>query len=159
MLGVDVVVIDPENEYKFLADAVGGSFFNISLSSDHHVNPFDLPQPREDERPDDVLRNNIINLVGLIRIMLGGLTPEEDAIIDQALTETYAAKDITLESDPNLWGKKEGLPFPIMSDLEEVLSTMEGAESLVRRLQKFTKGAYANFFNQPSNVDMKKHIS
>ena len=158
MLGVDVVVIDPENEYKFLADAVGGSFFNISLSSDHHVNPFDLPQPREDERPDDVLRNNIINLVGLIRIMLGGLTPEEDAIIDQALTETYAAKDITLESDPNLWGKKEGLPFPIMSDLEEVLSTMEGAESLVRRLQKFTKGAYANFFNQPSNVDMKKHI-
>jgi len=152
MLGVDIIVIDPENEYRFLSDAVGGSFFNISLASPHHINPFDLPTPREDERPEDVLRTNIINLVGLIRVILGGLTTEEDAIMDQALSETYSAKDITLESDPNLWGKKEGLPFPIMSDLEEVLSTMEGAESLVRRLHRFTKGVYANFFNQPSNV-------
>ncbi|MDD2732045.1 MAG: DUF87 domain-containing protein [Candidatus Pacebacteria bacterium] len=153
MLNVDVIVIDPENEYRFLSDAVGGSFFEISLSSDNHINPFDLPQPKEDEKPSDVLRSNIINMVGLIRIMLGGLTPEEDAIIDQAITETYAAKDITPESDPKLWGKKEGLEFPIMSDLEEVLSTMEGAESLVRRIQRFTKGVYSNFFNQPSNVD------
>jgi type IV secretory pathway VirB4 component len=152
MLGVDVIVIDPENEYRFLSDAVGGSFFNISLSSPHHVNPFDLPVPREDERPEDVLRSNIMNLVGLIRVMLGGLTAEEDAIIDQALTETYAAKDITAESDPTLWGKKEGLSFPIMSDLEEILSTMEGAESLVRRIQRFTKGVYSSFFNQPSNI-------
>jgi len=158
MLGVDVIVVDPENEYRFLVDAVGGSFFNISLSSPHHVNPFDLPTPREGELPEDVLRTNIVNLVGLIRVMLGGLTPEEDAIIDQALTETYAAKDITAESDPNLWGKKEGLSFPIMSDLEEVLSTMEGAESLVRRIQRFTKGVYSNFFNQPSNVDMSKRL-
>jgi len=117
MLGVDSIILDPENEYKFLADAVGGSFFNISLASSHHINPFDLPTPREDEKSEDVLRTNIINLVGLMRIMLGGLTPEEDGIMDQALTETYAAKDITLESDPKLWGKKEGLPFPIMSDL------------------------------------------
>jgi len=158
MLGVDVVIIDPENEYKFLADTVGGSFFNISLSSPHHVNPFDLPQPREGERLDDVLRTNVINLVGLFRVMFGGLSPEEDAIIDRALTETYAAKDITAESDPKLWGKEDGLPFPIMSDFEEVLSTMEGTESLVRRIQRFTKGAYANFFNQPSNVDMRKRL-
>ena len=158
MLGTDVVVIDPENEYRFLVDAVGGSFFNISLSSLNHVNPFDLPTPREEELPEDVLRTNIMNLVGLIRVMLGGLTPEEDAIMDQALTETYAAKDITAESDPALWGKKEGLPFPIMSDLEEVLSTMEGAESLVRRLQRFTKGVYSNFFNQPSNVNMNTRL-
>lgn len=158
MLGVDVVIIDPENEYRFLSDAVGGSFFNISLSSPHHVNPFDLPIPREDERPEDVLRNNIINLVGLIRIMLGGLTPEEDAIIDQALRETYAARDITPESDPESWGKKEGLDFPIMSDFEEILSTMEGAESLVRRIQRFTKGVYASFFNQPSNVSMDNRL-
>ncbi len=158
MLGVDIIVVDPENEYRFLVDAVGGSFFSISLSSPHHVNPFDLPIPREDERPEDVLRNNIINLVGLIRIMLGGLTPEEDAIIDQALSETYAAKDITLTSDPENWGKKEGLPFPIMSDLEEILSTMEGAESLVRRLQRFTKGVYSSFFNQPSNVSMNNRL-
>ncbi len=158
MLGVDGIIIDPENEYKFLAEAVGGSFFNISLASPHHINPFELPTPREDEKAEDVLRTNIINLVGLMRIMLGGLTPEEDGIMDRALTETYAAKDITMESDPKLWGKREGLPFPLMSDLEAVLSTMEGAESLVRRLQRFTKGVYAGFFNQPSNIDMKNRL-
>lgn len=158
MLGVDAIVIDPENEYKFLAEAVGGSFFNISLASEHHINPFDLPPPREDEKPEDVLRTNIVNLVGLMRVMLGGLSPEEDGIMDRALTETYAAKDITPESNPKLWGKKQGLSFPIMSDLEQVLLTMEGTESLVRRLQRFTKGVYSNFFNQPSNVDMENRL-
>ncbi|MFH1656267.1 MAG: DUF87 domain-containing protein [Candidatus Nealsonbacteria bacterium] len=158
MLGTDVIILDPENEYKFLSDAVGGSFFNISLASPHHLNPFDLPQPREDELVEDVLRTNIMNLVGLIRIMLGGLTPEEDAIIDSGLTETYAAKDITAKSDPKLWGKEDGLEFPIMSDFEEVLSTMEGAESLVRRLQRFTKGVYSSFFNQRTNIDVDKRM-
>ncbi len=158
MLGVDVVVVDPENEYRFLVDAVGGSFFDISLSSPNHINPFELPIPKEDERSEDVLRTNIVNLVGLIRLMLGGLTSEEDALMDRALTETYAAKDITPESNPALWGKAEGLPFPIMSDLEEVLLTMEGAESLVNRIQRFTKGVYANFFNQPSNINMDNRL-
>jgi type IV secretory pathway VirB4 component len=154
MLGVDVIVLDPENEYKTLAEAVGGSFFNISLSSPSHVNPFDLPIPREDEKPEDVLRSNIVNLVGLLRIMLGGLTPEEDAIMDQALTETYAARDITAQIDPSSWKKN----VPKMEDLESVLETMEGAESLVRRIRKFTKGTFANFFNQPSNISMKKPL-
>ncbi|MDO8470969.1 MAG: ATP-binding protein [bacterium] len=148
MTGVDVIVLDPENEYKPLAEAAGGSFFDISLSSENHVNPFDLPMPREDESADDVLRSNIINLVGLMRLMLGGLTPEEDAIMDRALTETYAAKDITATSSPATWNEKT----PLMSDLEQVLQTMEGADSLVRRLGKFTKGTYASFFNQTSNI-------
>jgi len=156
MLGVDVITIDPENEYKFLSEAVGGAFFNISLGSPYHINPFDLPPPREDEKPEDVLRTNIINLVGLMRIMLNGLTSEEDGIMDRALTETYAAKDITPDSDPRKWGKE--LPFPIMSDLESVLSTMEGAESLLKRLQKFTSGAYSQFFNQPSNINIKNRL-
>jgi len=135
-----------------LSDAVGGSFFNISLASPNHINPFDLPTPREDEKPEDVLRSNIINLVGLLRIMLGGLTPEEDAIIDRALTETYAAKDITPETDPSTWEER----IPLMSDLEAVLEGMEGAESLVRRVRKFTKGTFAQFFNQPTNISMEK---
>jgi len=154
MLGVNVIVVDPENEYEFLSDAVGGSFFSISLASPNHINPFDLPVPREDEKPEDVLRSNIINLVGLMRIMLGGLNPEEDAIMDRALTETYAARDITPESDPSTWKER----VPIMSDLEAVLETMEGAESLVRRLRKFTTGTYASFFNQPSNVSMENKL-
>jgi len=152
MFGTDVVVVDPENEYEGLAKAAGGSYFNMSLGSPHHINPFELPIPREDERPDDVLRSNIINLVGLMRLMLGGLSPEEDAIMDRALTETYASKDITVESD---FSKIEP---PLMSDLEQVLETMEGAEALVRRIRKFTKGTYADFFNQPSNVNMKNNL-
>jgi len=152
MLGVDVIVLDPENEYKTLAEAVGGSFFNISLASPNHINPFDLPIPREDEKPEDVLRSNIINLVGLLRIMLGGLTPEEDAILDRALSETYAAKDITPETDPSTWRER----IPLMEDLEAVLEGMEGTESLVRRIRKFTKGTFAQFFNQKTNISMEK---
>ncbi|GMX58879.1 MAG: hypothetical protein MCSN_5330 [Candidatus Microsyncoccus archaeolyticus] len=154
MLGTECIIIDPENEYKPLAEAVDGSFLKISLSSDIHINPFDLPEPREDETPEDTLRNNIINLVGLMRIMLNGMSPEEDAIMDRALMETYAAKDITPYSDPKKWKNN----IPILSDLESVLETMQGAEGLVERLRKFTQGTFATFFNQPSNVSMDKPL-
>ena len=154
MLGIDAIVIDPENEYKFLADAVGGKFYNISLNSENHINPFDLPLPLEDENPKDVLRSNTINLVGLIRLMLGGLTPEEDSIIDQAITETYAARDITSKTDPKLWKSR----IPLLADLESVLETMEGAESLVKRLRKFTKGVYSGFFNYHTNLTMENKM-
>jgi len=148
MFDTDVIVIDPEREY--LAEAVGGRYFNISLTSHHHINPFDLPMPREDESPADVLRSHIINLVGLFRIMLGGLTPEEDSVIDRAITETYASRDITPDSDFS-----KATP-PILSDLELVLANMEGGESLAQRLQKFTKGTWAGFINQPTNVDINQ---
>lgn len=156
MLDVDSIIIDPENEYRALAEAVGGSFFEISLASPNHINPFDLPQPKEDEKVEDVLRSNIINLVGLMRVMLGGLTPEEDGIMDKAITETYAAKDITEDSDPKKWDNE--LPFPLLTDLEDVLSTMEGGEKLVQRLQRFTKGVYSQFFNQQSNITMDNQL-
>ncbi len=152
MLDVEVIILDPENEYRTLTDAVDGSFFNMSLASPNHINPFDLPTPRKDEKPEDVLRSNVINLVGLLRIMLGGLSPEEDAIIDRALTETYAARDITPETDPSVWQDK----IPLMSDFEQVLEGMEGTEPLVRRIRKFTKGTFAQFFNQPTNISMEK---
>lgn len=148
MFDTEVIVIDPEREYEHLAEATGGKYFNISLNSEHHINPFDLPVPREDESPADVLRSNIINLVGLFRIMMGGLTPEEDAIIDRAITETYALKDITADSD------FKNVEPPLLSDFELVLAGMEGGESLVQRLTKYTKGTWAGFINQPSNVDI-----
>ncbi len=154
MLGVDGIVVDPENEFKTLAEATGGSFLNISLASTCHINAFDLPEPREDENPADVIRSNILNIVGLIRILLGGLTPEEDSIIDRALTEVYAAKDITPETDPSLWPER----IPLMQDLEAVLEGMDGTDSLVRRISKFTKGSYAEFFNQPTNVTMDRPL-
>ena len=154
MQGVDCIVIDPENEYKVLADSAGGSFLRISLTSQHHLNPFDLPLPGPDENPDDVLRSNIINLVGLLRIMLGGLSPEEDSIIDQALSETYAVRDITATSDPKTWQNN----IPLMSDFQEVLESMAGTESLVKRLKKYTKGTFADFFNQHTNISIDKNL-
>lgn len=150
MFDADVIVIDPEKEYEYMAQATGGRYFNISLNSDHHINPFELAAAREDEAPADILRSNIINLVGLFRIMLGGLTPEEDAIIDRAITETYALKDITGESDFS------GMEPPLLSDFELVLAGIEGSESLVQRLSKYTKGTWSGFLNQPSNVDINK---
>ena len=152
MQGVDVIIIDPENEYELLADGVGGSFFKISLSSPNHVNPFDLPMPGPDDSPEDILRSSIINLVGLLRIMLGGLTPEEDSVLDEALTETYAIRDITADTDPKTWQNN----IPLMSDFEEVLESMTGTESLVKRIKKFTKGTFADFFNQQSNISIDK---
>lgn len=150
MFDVDVIVIDPEREYEYLAESVGGRYFNISLSSDHHINPFDLPIPREDETNEDVLRSNVINLVGLFRLMLGGLTPVEDSLVDRAISETYAIKDITPESDFS------NIEPPLLSDFEMVLGGMEGTESILQRLAKYTKGSWSTFLNRPSNVDINK---
>ncbi|MFH0906850.1 MAG: DUF87 domain-containing protein [bacterium] len=152
MQDTEVIIVDPEKEYQYLSETVDGSFIDISLTSPNHLNPFDLPMPAPDEKPGDILKGNIINLVGLLRIMLGGLTPEEDAIIDKAITETYAARDITTESD---FSK---ITPPLMQDLYTVLKGMTNTESLVNRLEKFVSGSYSGFFNQPTNVELNKKL-
>lgn len=152
MFDTEVIIIDPEREYEYLAESVGGRYFDISLTSEHHINPFDLPAPTEDESPSEVLRSNIVNLVGLFRVMLGGLTPEEDAIIDQAITETYALKDISGDVD---FTKLEP---PLLSDFEMVLTGIGGSGDLLARLAKYTKGTWSGFINQPSNVDINKKL-
>lgn len=150
MFGTEVIVIDPEREYEYLAEATGGRFFNISLSSTHHINPFDLPVPQEDENPEDVLRSHIIELIGLFRLMLGGLSPEEETIVDQAINETYALKDIAGNVD---FGNLEP---PLLSDFEMVLAGMEGSSSLISRLQKYTGGTWSGFMNKATNVDINQ---
>src|ERR1035437_2435519 len=152
MFDTDVIVIDPEREYEYMAEAVGGRYFKISLNSEHHINPFEIPPKAEDESGASVLRSNIINLVGLFRIMLGGLTAEEDAVIDRAVTETYALKDISSERDFS------GQEPPILSDFETILAGMEGTESLVERLSKYTRGTWSGFMNQPTNVDINQQF-
>ena len=152
MFDTEVIVIDPEREFEYLAEAVGGRYFNISLTSEHHINPFDLPAPREDESRANVLRSHIVSLVGLFRLMLGGLSPEEDALIDKAITETYALKDISPESN------FEDIEPPILSDFELVLAGLEGSDSLVQRLVKFTTGTWSGFLNKASNVDISQNI-
>ncbi len=152
MFDTEVLIIDPEREFEYLAEAVGGRYFNISLTGGHHINPFDLPVPREDESRANVLRSHVVSLVGLFRLMLGGLTPEEDALIDKAITETYALKDISPDSS------FENIEPPLLSDFELVLAGLEGSESLVARLSKFTTGTWSGFLNKASNVDINKKV-
>lgn len=149
MLGTDVVIIDPENEYQKLAEAVGGNYLEISLNSAQRINPFDLPVSNHPEdEAEDLLRSNITTLHGLIRLMVGGLTPEEDALLDKALYEAYALRDIT--SDPST---QRNTP-PVMSDLIAVLANLRGAENLILRLGKYVEGTFANLFNQPTNFKL-----
>ncbi len=152
MFGTQIFIIDPENEYKFLSDSVGGVSVKISIASDNHINPFDLPAPLPDETSADVLRSHILNLTGLFRLMLSNLTPEEESILDEAITQTYAIKDITFSSD-----YKAATP-PLMSDFQNVLEGMTGTTSLVTRLKKYTEGSFSGFLNQPTNVSLDNQL-
>lgn len=155
MVGTDVIIIDPENEYKHLCDTVGGSFIKISLNSKNHLNPFDLPRVGEDEDQEDVLRNNIATLLGLLHIMLGSITPEEDSILDRAIHECYAIRDITPDVDFNNITKES---YPVMTDLYNILRNMEGGEDLAIRLEKYTEGIFAGFLNNPTNIKADNNL-
>jgi conjugal transfer ATP-binding protein TraC len=155
MMGTSVIIIDPENEYKYLCETVDGTFIKISLDSHFHLNPFDLPKIGEDEDPEGILRNSISNLIGLLRIMLGSVTSEEDSILDKAIRETYAVRDITAQSNFQSFTPNS---FPTMSDLYEVLRNMEGAESLSMRLEKYTEGIFSGFLNNPTNVNINNQL-
>ncbi|MFC1663243.1 VirB4-like conjugal transfer ATPase, CD1110 family [Patescibacteria group bacterium] len=152
MVGTDNIIIDPEMEYKYLADAVGGTYINISLNSDSKINPFDLPRPVGGEKTADIIRSAVITLKSLLRLMLGELSGEEDSIIDRALLETYAKKDITADTDLS------DIEAPLMQDFEEVLSGMVGAENLVQRLKKYTQGTFSGLFNSPTNVELANQL-
>ncbi|MFH0873512.1 MAG: DUF87 domain-containing protein [Candidatus Komeilibacteria bacterium] len=152
MLGTDVIIIDPEKEYLHLSDSVGGTYVNLSLNSESKLNPFDLPRKLGDAHPEDILRSAVITLKGLVRLMVGVLTNEEDSIVDRALLETYAKKDITPGSD---WGQRS---MPLMSDFEEVLLDMVGGEDIALRIKKYTQGTFSGLFNAPTNVDIDNQL-
>lgn len=134
MLGTDVIVLDPENEYKPLVETVGGTYLNINLNSDEHINPFDLPRSLKDTdtQPGDLLRGAVVNMLGMMHLMLGVITPGEEAILEKAIITTYSLKGITMSDD-----SIEGKEVPLMKDLYSVLQTMDGAKGLVDRLEKY----------------------
>ncbi len=160
MLGSEVIIIDPENEYQKLAEAVGGAYIRLSLNSNTRINPFDLPRVIDSDEADDALRANLVTLHGLFRLMLGGtqvangvpiasLTPIEEADLDQALIDTYARVGIT--SDP----LTHNSPPPTISDLYDTLLHMGGSgPALAQRLRKYTTGTFAGIFSQQSNIDI-----
>lgn len=167
MMGADILIIDPENEYQKLCDAVGGSYIRLSLNSDTRINPFDLPRvvDSDDGQDTDALRANLITLHGLLRQMLGAsqvaadgttvniLSPSEEADLDQALIDTYARVGIT--SDPLTHNSTP----PVMSDLYDTLAHMGGSgPSLAQRLRQYTTGTFAGIFSQQSNVKIDNHM-
>lgn len=150
--GADVLVIDPENEYEHLSQAVGGTFIRISLNSDSRINPFDLPHGLEGEDQEDTLRSAIVFLLGLMNLMLGKMTPGEEAVMDKALWQTYAKKDITAKSD------LRQASFPTMDDLVEVLGGIIGGEDLAKRLTKYTEGTFGGLLDQSTNVFLNNQL-
>jgi conjugal transfer ATP-binding protein TraC len=153
MLGTDVIVVDPENEYKRLCDHLGGTFIPISLGSDFHINPFDLPPPKEGETFLDVLKEKASFLLGLFKLILGEITPDELAILDQAITATYASFNITQDT------KYEDIKFfPTLNDFEIVLRSIEGGERIADKFYPYTKGNLSGFINQPTNIKMENNF-
>lgn len=155
MLGTEVLVIDPENEYTNLCEAVGGSFIPLSIQSQFRINPFDLPKAvrGEEAAQGEILRAAVINLHGLLRLMLGPITPSEDGILDKAILDTYALSGITLQSpDPG------NTDPPTLGQLVDVLLTTEGGENMARILQKYTQGSFAGLFDQKTNVSLDKQM-
>ncbi len=155
MIGTEVLVVDPENEYTNLCQAVGGSFVPLSIQSSQRINPFDLPVAvrGDDAAQGEVLRAAVINLHGLLRLMLGAITPSEDGILDKALLDTYALSGITMQT-PNP-GEIEP---PTLGQLVDVLSTTEGGEQMAQTLQKYTTGSFAGLFDQKTNVELGNQL-
>ena len=154
MVGTEILIIDPENEYQKLAEAVGGSYIRLSLNSDVRINPFDLPQVVDEEDNNDALRANIITLHGLLRLMAGGvLTPTEDADLDQALVDTYARAGIT--ADPST---HSNIP-PTIVNLYDTLLHMGGTgPQIAQRLKRYTSGTFAGIFSQQSNININNQM-
>lgn len=153
MMGTEVIVIDPENEYQTLCDAVGGSFLHLSLASDTRINPFDIPLTIDPEEADNALRANIIMLHGLLRLMTGQMSPAEESDMDVALINAYAEKGIT--NDPLTHTAQP----PVMIDLYNTLNAMSGnGPSLAARLRRYTEGTFAGIFSEQSNVDLNNNF-
>ena len=168
MFGTEIFIIDPENEYQRMCEAVGGAYVRLSLNSATRINPFDLPQVVDTEEADNALRSNLITLHGLLRLMMGGaqaqmlggnsalmpaLAPSEEADLDAALIETYARAGIT--NDPLT---HTGQP-PTISDLYDTLLHMGGnGPQLAQRLRKYTSGTFAGIFSQPSNININNPL-
>jgi conjugal transfer ATP-binding protein TraC len=168
MFGTEVFIVDPENEYQKMCDAVGGAYVRLSLNSATRINPFDLPQVVDAEEADNALRSNLITMHGLLRLMMGGaqvqmqggnsvtapaLSPSEEADLDAALIETYAKAGIT--NDPLTHGS---VP-PTINDLYDTLLHMGGTgPQLAQRLRKYTSGTFAGIFSQQSNVNVNNSM-
>lgn len=148
MFDTEVIVLDPEHEYEELADMVSGEYINFTFGSEAKINPFDLSNVYEEGQNE--LGQKIISLHGLLKVMLGEMSSQQEALLDRALVAAYKAKGIT--PDPATQTNEP----PLMEDLYKVLIGMESsaADDLAARLEKFIKGSFRGIFDQPSNIDI-----
>ncbi len=152
MYDTEIIVIDPEQEYRYLAESVDGAYLRVATSSDHRINPFDLPELSDEDDPETVLRESIAQLTGLISLMAGGFTAEEQSVVDRALWETYAIQDITK-------GARWKTPrVPTLQDFYNIIGDMEGGANIALRIERFVEGTYAGVFNRPTNIDLNKQL-
>lgn len=153
---IDIIVIDPENEYSSLVEQVWWQYINIAINSNHFINPFDLPPRVEDIEywPGDLLRSQILSLIGLIWVIVWWLSPEEEALLDKALQSTYALRGITFDIDDYTWKST-----PQMSDLLAILEGTNGAEKLALKLSKYVTGTFAKLFNNQTNIDLNTWLT
>jgi len=149
MFGTEIIVIDPEAEYKNLCEAVGGEYIDFGFNSVAKINPFDLSTVYEEG--ENELGLKILSLHSLFKVIMGQLTPSEEATLDRALVLTYKMKGITPEP-----ATQKNEP-PLMEDLYKVLIGMENPEAkgLADRIEKFVKGSFVGIFDQRSNIDIK----
>lgn len=147
LFGIDVIVLDPEEEYKRLCEAVGGEYIDFNVKSQAKINPFDLPVIAEQE---DQLGLKILSLHALLKIMLGDMDSTESAVLDRALVETYRMKGIT--PDPETQRREP----PLMEDLYKVLTAMDepASKSLAERMERYIKGSLGGVFDRRTNVNL-----
>ena len=153
---IDIIVIDPENEYKDLCEAVGWTYVNIATNAQQYINPFDLPPKIEDVEYGkwDLLRSQIMTLIWLIQILIWKLTPEEEAILDKALQNTYALRWFSLQDDDYEWKQP-----PLMEDLMNILNWMDWGEQVGLRLSKYVTWTFGKLFNNYTNIDINNRIT
>ncbi len=154
VFGAEVMIIDPEEEYRTLCEAVGGNYVDFSANSPSKINPFDLSGIAVEG--ENELGQKLISLITLFKLMLGGLSSTEEAILDRALIETYRIKGIS--TDPETQSTKEP---PVMEDIYKVLLGMEEPEarSMAERLEKFIKGSMTGIFDAQSNIDLNSKMT
>lgn len=154
--GIDVIIVDPENEYQQLCEKVGGTYVHVSTNSQQFINPFDIPPRIEDVEygKGDLLRSHIMSLIWMIKLLIGTATPEEEAVLDKALQGTYALKWFGMDMD-----NYEGKQPPIMGDLMNTLESMEGWDKLALRLSKYVSGTFGKVFNNYTNIDINNKMT
>ncbi len=153
MFDTEIICIDPENEYEMIAKALGGNYISFSVNSQHKVNPFQIADAHDSS--EDEMGYKYLFLQSLLKIMVGQMTPTEDATLNRALVLTYRQKGIS--DDPST----HHLEPPRLEDLYRALIGMEDevSKNLAARLEKYVMGSVKGIFDQQSNIDLDSKVT